>query len=61
MVSEGNRKIWQSGGTFGFSSYCVFYPKLNIGIILLSNEADQTAQGGLEEVANKIFEEIKGK
>ncbi|HEY5371822.1 MAG TPA: serine hydrolase domain-containing protein [Hanamia sp.] len=57
-VSDGNRKIWQSGGTFGFSSYCVIYPELNTGIVILTNEADQTAQGGLEEAANKIFESI---
>ena len=56
---EGHRRIWQSGGSFGFSSYCVIYPELNIGIVLLSNEADRTAQGGLEEAANNIFEAIK--
>jgi serine-type D-Ala-D-Ala carboxypeptidase/endopeptidase len=56
---DGHRRIWQSGGSFGFSSYCVIYPELNIGIVLLSNEADRTAQGGLEEAAKVIFEAIK--
>jgi len=61
-TSDGYRRIWQSGGSFGFASYCVVYPELNIGIVLLSNEADQTAQGGLEAAAKKIFEGIiKGK
>jgi CubicO group peptidase (beta-lactamase class C family) len=57
-TSDGHRRIWQSGGSFGFASYCVVYPELNIGIILLSNEADQTAQSGLQEAARKIFEGI---
>lgn len=57
-TQNGYRRIWQSGGTFGFSSYCVVYPELNTGIILLSNESDRTAQSGLEAVANRIFEEI---
>jgi serine-type D-Ala-D-Ala carboxypeptidase/endopeptidase len=58
ITSKKHKKIWQSGGTFGFSSYCVIYPALNIGIILLTNEADRTAQGGLEEIADKIFDKI---
>lgn len=58
ITSKKHKKIWQSGGTFGFSSYCVIYPGLNIGIVLLTNESDPTAQGGLEEIANKIFETI---
>lgn len=61
ITSKKNKKIWQSGGTFGFSSYCVIYPELNIGIILLTNESDRTAQGRLEEVADKIFERINSK
>jgi len=58
-TSDGYRRIWQSGGSFGFASYCIIYPELNIGIVLLSNEADQTAQNGLGEAAKKIFEIIK--
>lgn len=56
---KGARRIWQSGGTFGFSSYCVIYPDLNVGIVLLSNEADQTAQEGLGAAAGKIFEGLQ--
>lgn len=44
--------------TFGFGSYCVIYPDLNIALILLSNKSDQTTQGGLEEIADKIFEKL---
>jgi serine-type D-Ala-D-Ala carboxypeptidase/endopeptidase len=55
------KKIWQSGGTFGFSSYCVIYPELNIAIVLLSNEADNNAQTELGQIAEKIVHTIKGK
>jgi tetratricopeptide (TPR) repeat protein len=55
---DGKRRLWHSGGTFGFSSYCVFYPELHIGIILLSNESDNGAQSALDETAKKIFEEL---
>ncbi len=50
------RKIWHTGGTFGFSSYCVLYPEFNTGIILLSNEFDMTSQGELVAAADRIFE-----
>lgn len=55
---DGLRKIWQSGGTFGFSSYLVIYPQLNMGIVLLSNQADQTAQGSLENTADSLVKAI---
>ena len=58
ITGKKHKKIWQSGGTFGFSSYCVIYPELKIGIILLTNESDPTAQGGLEEIADKLFEKL---
>jgi|GEM_PF-6574589 len=41
------------GKLFDFSSYSVVYPELKSGIVLLSNEADRTAQGGLVEAAPK--------
>jgi CubicO group peptidase (beta-lactamase class C family) len=43
-TSAGHRRIWQSGGSFGFSSYCVVFPELSMGIVLLSNEADGNTQ-----------------
>ena len=58
IVAKKYKKIWQSGGTFGFGSYCVVYPDHKIATILLSNESDQTTQGGLEEIADKIFEKL---
>ncbi|MCF6403067.1 beta-lactamase family protein [Chitinophaga filiformis] len=56
---NGFRKIWQSGGTFGYSSYCMFYPELGTGIVMLSNESDRTAQEGLGLAVIAIFEGIQ--
>ena len=58
LNSNKKKMIWQSGGTFGFSSYCVIYPELNIGIVLLTNESDRTAQSELAEIADKIYFKI---
>ena len=52
----GGKKIWHTGGTFGFSSYCVLYPEKKTGIVLLSNEMDGTSQGRLIHVAEQIVE-----
>jgi CubicO group peptidase (beta-lactamase class C family) len=51
----GHRRIWQSGGSFGFSSYCVIFPELRLGIVLLSNESDQNSQGRLNAMADEIL------
>ncbi|RIW13361.1 class A beta-lactamase-related serine hydrolase [Algoriphagus lacus] len=59
VLTPGNhKKIWQSGGTFGFSSYGVLYPELGIAIVLLTNEADTTAQTDLGHLADRIFEKL---
>ena len=54
-TAQGHRKIWQSGGSFGFSSYCAVFPDLNVGIVLLSNESDQNSQGRLNTMADEIL------
>jgi CubicO group peptidase (beta-lactamase class C family) len=55
MTASGHRRIWQSGGTFGFASYCAVFPELGIGIVLLSNESDRDSQGRLDTMANEIL------
>lgn len=37
LTPGGRRRIWQNGESFGFSSYCVVFPKSGLGIVLLSN------------------------
>lgn len=58
ITPKNHKKIWQSGGTFGFSSYGVLYPELGIAIVLLTNEADTTAQTDLSQLADRIFEKL---
>lgn len=58
ITSNKQRKIWQSGGTFGFSSYCVIYPETKVGIVLLTNESDPGAQHGLEGIAEEIVAQL---
>ncbi|MBN9297512.1 MAG: beta-lactamase family protein [Filimonas sp.] len=55
-TKKGVIKIWHTGGTFGFSSYCVLFPDAQTGIILLSNEMDKESQGKLIEMADQLFE-----
>jgi serine-type D-Ala-D-Ala carboxypeptidase/endopeptidase len=55
MTQGGHRRIWQTGGTFGFASYCAVFPELGLGIVLLSNESDRDSQGRLNVLANEIL------
>ncbi|MDP9955110.1 CubicO group peptidase (beta-lactamase class C family) [Epilithonimonas hungarica] len=55
MAEDRRRSISHTGGSLGFSSYMVFYPDLNSGIVLLSNEADQDTQNELISLADKII------
>ncbi|WP_415326963.1 serine hydrolase domain-containing protein [Chryseobacterium sp. MMS23-Vi53] len=54
-TEDGRRSISHTGGSLGFSSYMVFYPDLNSGIVLLSNEADQGTQNELINLVDKIM------
>jgi len=53
--AKGNERIWSDGGTPGFCSYIVFYPEVNLGIVLLSNKSDAAIFGELPDIANRIF------
>ena len=53
-TAVGDREIWHTGGTFGFSSYIVFYPERQLGIVLLANESDGSTQGKLVGIARAI-------
>lgn len=48
-----------SGGTFGFSAYCEFYPGEGYGIVLLGNRAG--AQDTLGSLANAAHDALFGK
>lgn len=56
---EGGRRLRYSGGTSGFSSYCGIYPERKLGIVLLANNASETAQDRLLKISEKIAEAIR--
>ncbi|UOQ64344.1 serine hydrolase domain-containing protein [Hymenobacter volaticus] len=59
-TADSKRQLLHTGGTFGFASYCSFYPELGFGIVVLSNESDRGTQGRLYEVADQIVAGIYG-
>lgn len=58
---NGNRQFWITGGTYGFSSYVIFYPEINSGVVVLSNEADPSSSDRISDVADGIFQFISKK
>lgn len=58
-TETGDRHLWHTGGTFGFSSYIVTYPDQKLGIILLANQSDGTMQNKLVQLSKQIIEYIK--
>jgi CubicO group peptidase (beta-lactamase class C family) len=53
--SKGNRDqyIYHDGNTrVGFNSICIFYPKDNLGIIIMANETNSLSKIG--DLANEI-------
>ena len=55
---SGNRVIWQDGNIPGFSSLCVNYPELNMGIVVLSNECDRMTASRVTALTNQIAKAI---
>jgi len=55
---DGKRKIWTSGGTFGFASYGVLYPERDFAFIALSNESDNGTQDALDQIGKAIYNEL---
>lgn len=53
--SKGVLIVSHTGGSLGFSSYIVFCPEKNSGIVLLSNEADPSSQNELIKLAENIL------
>jgi D-alanyl-D-alanine-carboxypeptidase/D-alanyl-D-alanine-endopeptidase len=57
---DSKRRFHHTGGTFGFGSYCAFYPELGFGIVVLANESDRATQGRLQQLAEQIVTGIYG-
>lgn len=58
---NGNHQLWADGGTYGFTSYVIFYPEINCGVVVLSNESDPSSSNRISDVADGIFQFINKK
>ncbi|UFH54244.1 serine hydrolase [Spirosoma sp. KNUC1025] len=58
LQSSGNRVIWQDGNIPGFSSLCVNYPELNMGIVVLSNECDRMTASRITTLVNEVAQAL---
>jgi serine-type D-Ala-D-Ala carboxypeptidase/endopeptidase len=55
---DNYRRIWQSGGTAGFTSLLSVYPEKQTCFVLLANESDENSQGELSKIEGKLFESL---
>jgi D-alanyl-D-alanine-carboxypeptidase/D-alanyl-D-alanine-endopeptidase len=53
-VPEGGRLIRYSGGTWGFSSAMMLFPERRLAIVLMANNASDTAQDRLTAIATLL-------
>lgn len=58
-------KLWNwdyyfqtDGGTYGFRSFCMIYPDDQLSFVILSNQTDNNAGGGLYRVTAAIYNEL---
>lgn len=59
-TADSQRYYRHSGGSFGCSSYCDFYPASRYGIVLLSNRSGNDVQYQLEQLAGAIRAALLG-
>ena len=52
---NGNHQFWADGGTYGFRTFVFFYPEINSGVVVLSNESDPSTADRLSDIAESIF------
>jgi CubicO group peptidase (beta-lactamase class C family) len=53
---RGQRAIWHSGGTLGFTSLVTFLPDANLGIVVLTNSVGSTASSLVYSATYRLFE-----
>ncbi len=56
---NGYHQLWSDGGTYGFTSYMVFYPEINTGVVILANESDDSTPGKLGNIAYQVFDFVE--
>ncbi|MBC9033507.1 beta-lactamase family protein [Sphingomonas sp. JC676] len=61
IVSElpgGGRQLRYSGGTWGFASVMMLYPERKLGVVLMANNASDTAQDKLSGIATQLADAL---
>lgn len=58
LTANGRRLIWQEGNIPGYTSYLLFEPELNLGLVILTNESDPTSSPRIAAMANRILEAL---
>ena len=56
--SEGVKRIWQDGNAPGYSSRVLFYPALDLGVVVLANQLDRSIPQRIDQLADAILESI---
>jgi len=59
--SPQGRRLYFSGGTFGFASVCDLYPESHVAVVLLSNKNADRAQETLRALSAKIVAQLRAK
>jgi CubicO group peptidase (beta-lactamase class C family) len=57
--NNGNKQIFQNGGSFGTSSWLEFYPQDNIGFFLVTNVSGPDIHNQLSILIQQIYKRIK--
>jgi CubicO group peptidase (beta-lactamase class C family) len=58
---DGVRRLFESGGTFGFSSFVDLYPARHTGIVVLANRSSPVTQSQLQGISEHVLEQLWGK
>jgi serine-type D-Ala-D-Ala carboxypeptidase/endopeptidase len=56
--NNGRRLIWQEGTVPGFTSYLLFEPELNLGLVVLTNDSDRMSSARIATLANEILKAL---
>ena len=51
----GNRRVEHAGGSFGATSYCMVYPGLKTGIVILTNDASAGTEREIRKMADEVL------
>ena len=59
LHAPGKRVIWQSGNLDGFHAYCIVEPELELALIVLFNQEDQTTNIAHAVLVNEILKNLE--